>query len=370
MNTEDESRAEKQQQKDVGIAAIVATDCPSQGSSPTGFETPIEADTPPTDNTTNLSSPIVDETTQSIIESVYQFTRENGRTYHSYRAGSYPLPNDPTETERLDFQFEMLKFAFHSKNYFAPLTSPKFILDIGTGTGQWALEMGDAFPDAIVQATDLSPIQPSSVPENVHFFIDDASEEDWVLPPNHFDYIHTRILLGCFEDFRTILKKAFYYTKPGGYMESQEFMLTPYCDDGTMPHDWPFGEWTKYVEQAAVEGDKPLKIANKLKRWYEEVGFVDVQEKIFKLPLGMWPRDPHLKELGRMWEDNCLAGLQGFSLAYFSRMLGWSKTEIEVYLVNVRKSISDRNAHVYHRVYVVWGRKPELTPPTSSSASA
>lgn len=56
--------------------------------------------------------------------------------------------------------------------------------------------MGDEFPEAEVQATDLSPIQSSNVPENVHFFIDDASEEDWALPPAYFDYIHTRVLFG------------------------------------------------------------------------------------------------------------------------------------------------------------------------------
>lgn len=35
----------------------------------------------------------------------------------------------------------MLKFCFHDMNYFAPITDPKAILDIGTGTGQWAIEM-------------------------------------------------------------------------------------------------------------------------------------------------------------------------------------------------------------------------------------
>ena len=30
----------------------------------------------------------------------------------------------------------------------------------------------------------------------------------------------------------------------------------------------------------------------------------------------------------------------------------------QVYLVNVRRAISDRKVHAYHRVFVVWGRKP------------
>lgn len=102
-----------------------------------------------------------------------------------------------------------------------------------------------------LQGTDLSPIQPTDVYDNVHFFIDDASEEDWAVEPASYDYIHTRVLLGSFGDFRDIIRKSFYYTKPGGYMESQEIFPTPFCDDGTMPDDWPFLEWSKYFDQAA-----------------------------------------------------------------------------------------------------------------------
>jgi hypothetical protein len=178
----------------------------------------------------------------------------------------------------------------------------------------------------------ISLIQPSSVPQNVHFYIDDASEEDWAVPSDYFDYIYTRVLLGCFADFQEVIKKGFYYTKPGGHTESQEIMSTPCCDDGTMPEDWPFLEWTRYSDDAAVAADQPLRIADKIKRWYQEAGFVDVEEKVFKLPMNSWPRDKHLKALGRMSEDNWLAGIAGFSIAPFSRILSWSKAEIEVSL--------------------------------------
>jgi ubiquinone/menaquinone biosynthesis C-methylase UbiE len=43
----------------------------------------------------------------------------------------------------------------------APLDKPQRILDIGTGTGIWAIDIADQFPEAEVIGTDLSPIQPS-----------------------------------------------------------------------------------------------------------------------------------------------------------------------------------------------------------------
>ena len=187
-----------------------------------------------------------------------------------------------------------------------------------------------------------------SYPENVNFLVDDANNEDW--GKKKYDYIHTRMLLGSFEDFREIIKRSFDYLEPSGYMESCELYTTLYCDDGTLTEDSPFHEWTRFQDEAAMKIGRPVRIGNKLKRWYEQVGFVDVHEEVFKLPINAWPKDPRFKFLGRFWEQAFLDGLQGFSLALFDRALGWTQNEIEVYLVNVRKAISDRSVHAYHKV--------------------
>lgn len=57
---------------------------------------------------------------------------------------------------------------------FTPENPPTKILDIGTGTGLWAVEMGDEYPSAHIIGTDLSPVQPALVPPNVRFFVEDS----------------------------------------------------------------------------------------------------------------------------------------------------------------------------------------------------
>lgn len=190
----------------------------------------------------------------------------------------------------------------------------------------------------------------SSYPKNIKFVIDDAAEDDWMVQPNSYDYIHTRVLSGCFEDFREIIKKSFKYLKPGGWMESQEFMHAVYCDDHTMTPDFAFADWMKTLDMSAMNSGRPLRIANKLKRWYEQAGFVNVHEEVLKIPINSWPKDPQFKMLGRFSEQVLLDGLQGFSLAFFHRSLGWTKDEIEVYLVSVRKAIQNRNVHAYQKM--------------------
>jgi methylase of polypeptide subunit release factors len=90
---------------------------------------------------------------------------------------AYYHPNDYREVERLDEQYHTLKILLDGRSYLAPLSRdgpPQNILDIATGSGSWAIDMGDEFPEAKVIGTDVSPIQSDLVPPNVQFIIDDA----------------------------------------------------------------------------------------------------------------------------------------------------------------------------------------------------
>ena len=49
-----------------------------------------------------------------------------------------------------------------------------------------------------------------------------------------------------------------------------------------------------------------------------------------------------------MWsEHNFCGGLYGLSVALFTRALGWSAEELEVFLVGVRKDLRNRQIHAY-----------------------
>jgi len=81
--------------------------------------------------------------TTSLGSSVFNYEYENGRRYHAFRAGQYALPNDETEQNRLDMMHHIYSLLLGGKLHVAPLTEPKRILDIGTGTGIWAIDMAE-----------------------------------------------------------------------------------------------------------------------------------------------------------------------------------------------------------------------------------
>lgn len=78
-----------------------------------------------------------------------------------------------------------------------------------------------------------------------------------------------------------------------------------------------------------------------------------------QLPQSPWPKDPKLKEIGRYHQLNVLEGLGPYTYALFTRVLGWSRAEIEVILASARNEVKDLSIHLYTRLWIVYGRKPE-----------
>ncbi|KAK6189219.1 hypothetical protein LQW54_013501, partial [Pestalotiopsis sp. IQ-011] len=142
----------------------------------------------------------------SIGSSVYGHSFHNGRRYHKYRHGRYPIPNDEVEQNREDMLHAMMLEVTNGKLFYAPIGDyPQKILDLGTGTGIWAIEAGDMFPSAEVTGLDLSPIQPVWVPPNVKFLVDDV-EDTW-LNGDHIDFVHLRNMIPILKSPAKLLKE-------------------------------------------------------------------------------------------------------------------------------------------------------------------
>jgi 16S rRNA G527 N7-methylase RsmG len=85
-----------------------------------------------------------------LTSSIEDYKIENGRRYHAYKDGVYILPNDDNELDRLDLTHQMFRLVLNDRLHLAPIeNAPIKILDIGTGTGIWAIELGNAWPHAV-----------------------------------------------------------------------------------------------------------------------------------------------------------------------------------------------------------------------------
>ncbi|RMJ18477.1 hypothetical protein CDV36_001850 [Fusarium kuroshium] len=272
-----------------------------------------------------LEVPLEEPSTSSLRSSLLQFQQENGRTYHRLSEGN--------------LQDNLYLITLDGKGALNPgAESAKRVLDMGTGTGLWALEFADQHPEAQVVGVDLSPIQPAFLPSNCTFEIDDLEKEwTWKVP---FDFVFCRMMTGSFADPEAMAKKVFNGLSAEGWYEIQDIQLPVFCDDGTLdPKTSPIMKWQEAI--------------------LERTGFHNVDETIFRWPTNSWPKDRKLKELGKWNLANFDAGLEGVSLALFTRVLSWSKEDVLALCADVRRELRNPKVHGYWKIYVVYGQKPK-----------
>jgi hypothetical protein len=79
---------------------------------------------------------------------------------------------------------------------------------------------------------------------------------------------------------------------------------------------------------------------------------------IWQVPVGPWPKDGRLKEIGYLMLFHSFEALEAFTLAPFSRILNWTKDEMHQLMGAVRSELATASNHLYVVVHFVHGRKP------------
>ncbi|KAI0827516.1 S-adenosyl-L-methionine-dependent methyltransferase [Hypoxylon sp. FL0890] len=312
----------------------------------------------------------------SVPSSIYQHAYENGRRYHKYRYGTYPIPNDETEQNREEMKhvaiLELTRYIpsyfapllryliaygyIRGKNFFAPIGDhPKKIIDLGTGTGTWAIEIADMFPSAEVVGCDLSPIQPFWVPSNLRFIVDDI-EDEWVHGDN-WDFVHIRQVFPALQDPPGVCRQSCSHLKPGGWIEIQDFGGIVKCDDDTLPADSLLTKFHEMTIEALSKRGIRWTIANDMEQVLSDAGFVNIQCKKFKCPIGIWPKAKRLRLVGLYTKSACADLMDALAPRIFP-MLSKSPQEMKEFLGSAHNELQTTDAHIYLDYFFWYAQRP------------
>ena len=72
-----------------------------------------------------------------------------------------------------------------------------------------------------------------------------------------------------------------------------------------------------------------------------------------------WPEDKKQREISHYVQASILDSIESYSVALFTRVLGWSLAETQAYLTDVVKDLRNTDYHLYSKCHFVHGRKPK-----------
>ncbi|KAK5991955.1 putative methyltransferase tdiE-like protein [Cladobotryum mycophilum] len=251
--------------------------------------------------------------------------------------------NDEGEQDRLDRQHNMCVILLDGNLGLAPVRSPKYVLDIATGTGIWATQFAERNPESNVLGTDLTGNQRKPHVSNVSFLQHDAEGEAWNFP-NKFDYIHMRYVVPCFDNLQGVIKNAFDSMNPGGWIEFLDSPLEILTVDDTV-RGTGLEHFATAVEESSAKLGRDLLKPKHYASWLREAGFVNVVEKIIPVPGNPWSKDPKQKVLGGFMLHDMKVTIG--SMHKFYNIFGYSKLETEKIIAETQSALEDTNIHFY-----------------------
>ncbi|MFI5273701.1 MAG: class I SAM-dependent methyltransferase [Ktedonobacterales bacterium] len=258
----------------------------------------------------------------------------------------YMLPKDDLEINRLDFQHYMLRYALRG-NYAAPLRAPASILDVGCGTGRWALEMARLYPQANVVGVDLvaPAIESGEKPENFAFVQGNVLEENGLpFGPAAFDYVHQRFLFAAIpaDHWPQVVRELARVTRPGGWVELVE--------GATMSGDAPaFTAIQRWVMQASERRGIDFKAGAHVTDFLRQAGLAHINQREVAIPLGQYGG-----RLGVMMETDffsAVSGLRGPVMA----MRITSADEFDQAMQTARREMA--TGRFSWTIHIAWGER-------------
>ncbi len=217
-----------------------------------------------------------------------------GHKYHY--SGRIFVPFDEKEQQRMELHHKLFRHCLNGA-----LTATRIplnvenILDLGSGTGLWPLEMAVRYPQANILGIDISRIQKTNaVPPNVKFAIGNV-ENPWPTPADSIDFLHIRGLAGGVTEWSDLFKQAYEKLKPGGLLEWTEMAIQVFDFDSNLGDTELCPKFLNLWRDLSKRNNIDFTPSPNGPAWLVDAGFENIAQRIEILPIGDWAQDEKLQ---------------------------------------------------------------------------
>lgn len=280
--------------------------------------------------------------------------------HHYHISGKIFLPFDELEQNRCEVQHKLYRHCLDGA-----LTSTRLpldvaqILDLGTGTGVWPIEMAARYPQAQITGVDVYPIQRrKGVPPNVKFEIDDV-ENPWKFPDNSIDFVHARSIAGGVMDWPGLLRQVYDKLKPGGLFEMTEIALNVLDFDGKFAEAELCPEFLQVFRDVCEKTGMDFNPSPHAPVWMVEANFEKIVQRSEILPVGNWAQDEKMKTRQSLMNS---ITTKHYVLDNHCGLLfqscGWTKEEFDAIVPSFWQEIEAAQVRPYITAVFTTARKP------------
>ncbi|KAG8405411.1 hypothetical protein J3458_022068 [Metarhizium acridum] len=227
-----------------------------------------------------------------------------GRSDDKLKRSKYIFPIDQEELQRLDIFHKLFLTARGNALFSSPLdtTTDLRILDLGTGTGIWSIDMAEALPRASVLGVDMNMIQPERIPANMEPPMEFDIESDWKPMERNWDLIHVRTLFGAVRCWEDMYRKIHRHLKPNvGYLEQVEIDWEPRFKGGNIPYKCALVDWTDKLLRAMDRHGRSMRVEpERTRRQLRTAGFSDIHDCSIRVGFTPWSEDRHERDVA-LW---------------------------------------------------------------------
>lgn len=312
----------------------------------------------------------------------HDVTQRHGRVYGTWGNVQYLFPIDDSEQITLDIAHRFY-VGMRGNRLFEKIEprdpSAPMILDLGTGTGIWPIDLASQyqfadFPNSLITGVDANMIQPPFLPHNVKpiqfDFLKDKQAWRTHLPLEQ-DLIYVRNLYGCVpaNGWGDMYEKIYDHLVPGtGRLEQVEIDWTPLLDTDSKLRLYPEGEpkidklkhWYEKYKEGMARLDRPIDFDPAVvKENIRAAGFTSVTENVIQANINPWADIPEPEQEIFRWFNLVLTrNLGAHSYEPLIRGLGMSEREVDELVQAVITEANNLTNCGYCRMYVWTAQKP------------
>ena len=268
------------------------------------------------------------------------------------------LPCDEQEQDRLDILHKVMMITRGGRLSNAPHRANARILDLGCGTGIWAIDMAHKYHEAFLVGVDLSAIQPDNAPSNCDFYAPFDFESPWSLGEESWDLIHIQLGAGSVISWPSLYRRVYAHLRPDSWFEQVDIEMLPQCDDRST-NGLALTRVYNCLRQAFALSNREIEHdPRRTIQGLQAAGFSEINHQSFGLPFN--PRNPystqHEKTLSTWYNLAVFESLETLCLAAFTRVLGMTVEETKRLAAQARAEAYGTNMKIYNVLhnYIAW----------------